>query len=674
VIQPSLAVLAGLKNALGRQLDRVCNGFEAAWRSGRQPSLDEALTGVDDELYPVLLGELVLLDAYYRRQAGETPDLADYTARFPALDPAWLVAVFADSDLDPRTDTLTPATPGDTGLPTVARSLASFPCPFGDYELLGEIAHGGMGVVYRARQVGLGRIVALKMIRSAYLASPVELARFHAEAQAAAALDHPHIVPVHEVGTLAGQPYFTMKLIEGGSLADLLRSEAIPDPRAAARWVATVARAVHYAHERGILHRDLKPANILLDGGPHLPDAQRQPFVTDFGLARRLQGDSALTQTGALLGTPSYVAPEQASGSATVTTAADTYSLGAILYELLTGRPPFRAATVLETVRQVAQQAPPALADAGAERGRCPRDLEVICLKCLEKKPSARYGSAEALALDLERFLRGEPIQARPVGMMERIWRWSWRNPGWAAMVGSVTVLLVVIVVGTLVGNVRLREALAESDRRLGRAEQAERATEEELIANMVAKARGLSLGRRSGQRVESLAVLADATRRARRLKLPPETYLELRNTAILALSMPDLHVRQHWNGFPEGSSSVDFDDDLVIYARMGLGGGCEVRRVIDDQLLHSFSCSWATPFLSPDGRFLAIRPIEGPTQLWRLQGDRAQRLVEEPDVYWVDFHPEGHLLALAHTDGVVSLHELGHEEGHTKGWDERLL
>jgi hypothetical protein len=284
--------------------------------------------------------------------------------------------------------------------------------PFGDYELLGEVGRGGMGVVYRARERGLERLVALKMILPGALPDAGELQRFHSEAAAAARLHHPHIVAVHRVGEIDGHHFFTMDFIDGPSLTQRLTQGPLPG-RTAARYLAVVARAIHHAHQRGILHRDLKPGNILLD-------AHDEPHVTDFGLAKHFTSDRGQTRTGAILGTPSYMAPEQAAGRKDVGPAIDVYGLGALLYELLTARPPFRGETTLDTLQQVldVEPVPPRLLNPKVDR-----DLETICLKCLQKDPRQRYPTALALAEDLERYLNGDSIRARSINLVDRLAR-----------------------------------------------------------------------------------------------------------------------------------------------------------------------------------------------------------------------------------------------------------
>ncbi len=328
----------------------------------------------------------------------------------------------------------------------------------GDYELMGEIARGGMGIVYRARQRSLNRLVALKVIRDGSKASDDDARRFRNEAEAVANLDHPNIVPIYEVGDHRGCSFFSMKLVEGGSLAERLK-EYGTDSRGAAQLVASVARAVHHAHERGILHRDLKPSNILID-------ERGQPLVADFGLARRVEGDCELTQTGAVLGTPAYMAPEQATGrKGAVTIATDVHGLGTILYALLTGRPPFRGDTPLETLEQVREHVPE---PPRTIRTATDRDLETICLKCMEKDPRTRYGSAEAVAEDLERWLAGRQILARPVGFAERAWRLCRRSPRMTVLATTAIVLVVTSVAGFVTSERAHRDAarLAQEARR----------------------------------------------------------------------------------------------------------------------------------------------------------------------------------------------------------------
>jgi eukaryotic-like serine/threonine-protein kinase len=325
---------------------------------------------------------------------------------------------------------------------------------FGGYELLEEVARGGMGVVYKARQASLNRVVALKMILAGHLASEAQVKRFHTEALAAASLDHPNIVGIHEVGEHQGQHYYTMPFLDSRSLFQLVQSGQWPleDGTEAARIVAKLAHAVQYAHQAGILHRDLKPGNILID-----PDGE--PHLTDFGLAKLLQAEEHLTLTGDLMGTPGFMAPEQARGkSGQATSATDIYSLGAVLYYLLTGRPPFVADSAFDALFLVQE------AEAVLPRRlnpQIPRPLEQICLRCLEKRPQDRYLSAGALAQDLERFLKGDPLAVNTKALGRRLETWARRRPALAARVGTVLLCLGIVIFGYGV-----RESLTSAEHR----------------------------------------------------------------------------------------------------------------------------------------------------------------------------------------------------------------
>jgi serine/threonine-protein kinase len=381
----------------------------------------------------------VLNDYLERLHAGQAPDKAELLRTHPELAPAleYLDALdemaLAAADLG---ELPTIAGPGRGAAPDPAEGA---PGPegrqFGKYELLGEIGRGGMGVVYKARQRDLDRVVALKMILASRLASADDVSRFEAEARAAARLQHPHIIGVYEAGQIHGQHYFAMQYVAGPSLAELLHKGPVQVDRAV-RYVATVARAVAHLHEQGIVHRDLKPSNILLD-------EDDQPHVTDFGLVKMLQGDTRLTATGAIVGTPSYMSPEQAGGSRDgVGPSSDVYSLGAVLYALLTGRAPFAESTPLDTLVQVLEGEPEPPRRLNAQ---VPGELEAICLKCLEKAPEDRYPSAAALADDLERCLKGEGIEAQPQGLRHRFRRWLRREP---ALAWHLIVLAVCAAVG----------------------------------------------------------------------------------------------------------------------------------------------------------------------------------------------------------------------------------
>jgi WD40 repeat protein/tRNA A-37 threonylcarbamoyl transferase component Bud32 len=430
-------------------------------------------------------------------ESGRTLDWCQVLTRYPALAPE-LAEFFAQHDRVNRLaaplravmqDTAYAATNPTPASPSREDPLALSPgtsgLALGDYELLEVLGEGGMAVVYKARQKQLNRLVAVKVFRADPLTSAAEQQRFRNEAEMVACLDHPGIVPIYEVGEADARLYFSMKLFEGGNLARQMTS-FLNNPRLAASLLSAVARAVHHAHQRGILHRDLKPSNILLDenGGPH---------VADFGLAKRfvhgpLPGHQEMTHSGAILGTPGYMAPEQASGSKSgITTATDVYGLGAVLYALLTGRPPFQGESVLSTLDQVrgSEPRPPR-----SLKPQCPRDLESIALKCLEKDPRRRYATAEAVAEDLERWLGGRPIVARPYSAASRVLRWCRRNPAVATLTATAAFMLLALV-GTLVSGLLMLERkrielVSERDAANSAREQAEQRERQLVLQSYV--------------------------------------------------------------------------------------------------------------------------------------------------------------------------------------------
>ena len=513
---------------------------------------------------------------------------------------------------------------------------------FGDYELEEEIARGGMGVVYRARQVSLNRRVAVKMILAGQFANPADLKRFQAEAEAAARLSHPNIVDIYEVGEHEGQHYFSMRLVEGASLAGRMQkaqcqsqNDQAPKPlRAAdsARITAKVARAVHFAHQHGVLHRDLKPGNILIDN-------RGEPHIADFGLAKLIESESDLTLSGAVLGSPGYLAPEQAAGKTShLTTAVDVYGLGAVLYFLLAGQAPFTGATAVEILRRVVDEEPPR---PRAINPRVDADLETICLKCLEKDPQRRYGSAEALAEDLERWLRDEPILARPVGKLEHVRKWIRREPRLAVSVGIALLLLVSGVAGVVW---EWRQAAA-----------AQREAIEKLRDSYLAQAHANRLTAEPGRRFRSLEILAKAAA----IRPGPD----LRDEAIACLALTDVRcIKTAPDLAAEGGCSQP-DSAWERYAAALPSGEISVRRLSDDREIVRLATVGVMPdeFIgfSHSGRWLAVLYRDGPGRVWDLERKAIAVAESMPHLRQaVDFRPGDQHLALANDKGTVLIFE----------------
>jgi tetratricopeptide (TPR) repeat protein len=443
--------------------------FEAAWRQGQPQPLERFLPPADDPRYRATLEELVQIEMEFAwkaegaqgsRAETVTAFVEAYVARFPCLHEKEVVRRLLQQEYRvrrlyghaadeanlqsrfPEFGSVEPPT-----VPTKPSSSETLPLPqVPGYEVLGELGRGGMGVVYKARQQGLNRLVALKTLRAGSSAHGSELARFRSEAEALARLRHPHIVQVYEVGEQDGQPFFALEFVEGGSLAERLADQP-PTPREAAALTATLARAVHAAHQAEIIHRDLKPGNVLLTAGG-------TPKIADFGLAKQLDAADRRTQTGTVLGTPAYMAPEQAEGDThRIGPATDVWALGAILYEMLTGRTPFKGTSAWAILDQIREAEP---ARPAQLRARLPRDLETICLKCLEKDPTRRYATGAELADDLDRFLADEPVRARPLSLAGRLVKWTRRRPA-VALLWCALGLAGTALAGAAVAHLRAR-------------------------------------------------------------------------------------------------------------------------------------------------------------------------------------------------------------------------
>jgi len=542
---------------------------------------------------------------------------------------------------------------------------------FGDYELLEEIARGGMGVVYKARQVKLNRIVAIKMILSGQLASKEDVQRFYTEAEAAAGLDHPGIVPIYEVGEHDGQHYFSMGFVDGQSLSSRIADGPLP-PREAADLLHRVSDAVQYAHDRGVIHRDLKPANILLQRSAvrsqksalgrtesstdlcSLTSDLSSPKVTDFGLAKQLKGDSNLTGTGQILGTPSYMPPEQAAGRLNeIRETADVYSLGAILYATLTGRPPFQADNPLDTLMQVLEREP---VSPRTLNPKIPRDLETICLKCLNKDRRHRYQTAAELRDELQRFLDGRPIHARPISRSARAWRWCQRNPVVATLTAAV---LVCLVAGTVVSTMFAIEARQraigeaeqrrEAERQTGIAQQQLTRAEWLLYANAIAAAQRES---ELNNPTRALAHLDSTTPEQRSWEY---YYLRRQN---------DRSLRATIRGHAQQVISLALHPDQQMLASASRDRTVKLWDCATQRQLHSLNCdSQLVTRLAFDAsaRRLAGISTDGKLRVWDVATGKVVQVLATHAVSALAasnlaFAGEGDIIATANRDGTLRL------------------
>ncbi len=657
-----------------RRVDEVCLRFDSAWKGGGRPRIEDYLGDAVGPERAALLRELILVDVFYRRGSGEAPQPQEYLARFPDLDSAWLEGAFrVEPAADPSATTLLPSQPAaaDPAAPTLLPSQsagadAATPLPsVPGYEVLRELKRGGMGVVYQARQFGFNRIVALKMILSGSHAGPDDLARFRIEQEAVARLQHPGIVQVFEVGECEGKPFFSMEFCPGGGLDGKLNGTPLP-PAEAARLVEMLGRAVQAAHDKGVVHRDLKPANVLLA-------ADGTPKVADFGLAKRMDAAGA-TLPGAVMGTPSYMAPEQAAPEDVdgkpkeIGPAADTYALGAILYECLTGRPPFKAATAYETLVQVIADDP---VPPRQLQSKTPRDLETICLKCLEKQPGRRYATAAELADELGRWRRGEPVRAQPpslgyvLGKQVRRYRMPLIAAAWVLLLFAAVVtgafVLLLGAWGTAQRNFEtadqkgkdLEKSQGELQGALHQTKDALNAKQDALNAKqdaLDAQKRQLSVSARlaasrsdadysAGNLRDSLNWMLQAYELA-----PEDDTLRPRYVRVIGARGYCLSVLALWHDNTVNTTSFSADGRTVLTASFDrtarlwdAGTGKELLRVRHEGLA-VFSASF-----SPDGRTILTASEDKTARLWDTRnGKELQRFTHSGEVHSASMSPDG--------------------------------
>ncbi len=651
-------------NALSTIVHRAVIEFIESLKAGHRIAIEAVLEQIPPIERPTLAKELVAAEWNWRSSHGEHPSETDYSSRFPML--AAELRQLAEPHLVAETPTHIGMNDSASNYPPIGETLdggartnvstKTGDAHFGDYLLVGEIARGGMGVVHRARDLRLNRTVALKMILGGRVVSAECIQRFHSEAQAAARLEHSGIVPIYEIGQEGDQHFFTMAYIDGGSLAQRVKSGPLP-PDEAARLVKEIAVAVHYAHAHGVIHRDLKPQNILLDGDGH-------PKVTDFGLAKITDDDAGLSTTGDVMGTPSYMAPEQATGQVhTVGPLADVYSIGAILYCLLTGRPPFQAASILETLRQVKE------VDAVSMRvlnPAVPRDLDTIAMKCLQKSPAKRYASARLLAEDVERFLEGRNILARPTGVVERTWRWCRRNP---LATGIIALCLTLVLFAGVLLDYRNRLASADAAQHA-----AEEVADAQTYFALVNKVREASSTPRPGWTWTAFDNLKAAAAIPTKLR----DDLDLRNLSMQTLMQVDLRELTVLDpGDGAQLKGIAFDPAGRRLAVGKLKGGLNLEVFVYDtetlqrvQLLSQSTVADSLSKLmslnkryqdgvrsvawSPDGKLLAVGTRQGTIFVWNTAAADTKPVswrAHESDVESMAFSADGRTLFSNHKD-----------------------